>query len=146
MTRAPEIDDALRALRRLLAGEPFAHDHRDRLFERRLGALADFAEARVLEAILQHGVEILRDAFHAPGADRLDAGLFDGLEDGARLRRLRQQPAMDVGVMAGEPQRHRIGMAAQDRRILAGRACAAARAGARAPRHVAPARFGFSAA
>ena len=116
--RAPEIDQPLGVFRRLLAGEPFADDQRHRLFERRVAALANFTIAGVLEAVLEHGAEVLRDAFHPAGADRLDTRLLDGVEDGTGLRRLRQQPAVHIGVMAGEPQRDRIGIAALDRGIL----------------------------
>ncbi len=54
-----------------------------RLFERRLGALRHVGETALLEAILEHGVEILRDALHPARADRFDARLFHRLEDGA---------------------------------------------------------------
>ena len=54
------------------------------------------------------------DALHPVGADRLDARLFHRLEDGLGFLRLRHETAMDVGVVTGEPQRHGIGIAAQD--------------------------------
>ena len=72
----------------------------------------------------------LRDAGHAARADRLDARLLDRLEHRARLLAAGHELAMHRRIVAGEPQRHRIGMAAHDRGIRRRRACAAARAGA----------------
>src|SRR5262249_23149424 len=45
---------------------------------------------------------------------RFDPGLFDGFEHGARLLAARRQFAMDRRIMAGEPQRDRVGVAAND--------------------------------
>ena len=83
---APEIDDAPCVRRRLHAGQPLAHDHRERILDRRLGAGGDVGIAGALEAIVEHGVEIGGDPFHAARADGLDAGLFDGVEGRARGR------------------------------------------------------------
>ncbi len=49
------------------------------------------------------------------GADRLDARLLDRLEDRARLLAGRLHAPVHGLVVAGEPQRHRVGMAAHDR-------------------------------
>ena len=70
-----------------------------------------------VEALVQHGGEILRDALHAPRADRLDARLLDRLEHRACLLARRLQAAMHRRVVAGEPQRDRIGVPAHDRRL-----------------------------
>ncbi len=92
-----------------------AHDHRERIFERRIGADRDIGIAGALKAVVEHRIEIARDALHPARPDRLDARLFDGIENRARGWRLRGQPPVHINIVAGEPQRHRIGMAAQDR-------------------------------
>ena len=53
-------------------------------------------------------------AAHAARADRLDAGLLDRVEHRARLLAAGHQLAMHGRVMAGEPQRDRVGVAAHD--------------------------------
>ena len=83
--RTPQVDELLRRRRRRLAGQPLAHHQRDRLLDRRIGAVGDLVELAAVEAVVEHGGEILGDAGHAPRADRLDAGLLDRLEHGARL-------------------------------------------------------------
>ena len=118
---APEIDDLRRRRRRLDAGQPLAHHEGDRVLDRRVRPVGDvlvFAAAMV--AVLEHGREVVGDARHAPRADRLDARLLDRVEDRAGRLSLGREPAMDAGVVAGEPQRHRIGMAAHDRDVLRG--------------------------
>ena len=112
------------------AGQPLAHHQRQRVGDRRVGAIGDLVEFAAVEALVEHGGEIVGDAVHAPRADRLDAGLLDGLEHRARLLAGRLQAAMHRRVVAGEPQRNRIGMAAHDRRLARGTACAAAPAAA----------------
>ena len=102
---------------RLQAGQALAHDHRQRLLDRRVRAGGDIGIAGALVAIVEHGVEIGGDALHAARADRLDARLLDGVEGRAGARDLRRQAPMHLDVVAGEPQRHRIGVAAQDRGI-----------------------------
>ena len=62
----------------------------------------------------------LRDAVHAPRADRLDARLLDRLEHRARLLAAGHELAVHRRIVAGELQRDRIGMAAHDRGIRAG--------------------------
>ena len=115
--RAPQVDDALAALRRTHPGEALAHHHRQRLLERRILAPRHLGQPGAHETVVQHGSEVAGDAFHAARADRLDAGLLDGIETGAASRRLRHQAAVDVAVVAGETQRHRVGVAAHDRRV-----------------------------
>jgi hypothetical protein len=66
-------------------------------------------------AVLQHGGEVARDARHAAGADRLDAGLLDGVEDGARVAALGLELAVEGGVVAGEAERDGVRMPARDR-------------------------------
>ena len=113
--RAPEIDQLLGRLRRRQAGQALAHHQGERVLDRRVGAIGDLVEFAAVEALVQHGGEILRDAVHAPRADRLDARLLDRLEHRARLLALRLQAAMDRRIVAGNPQRDRIGIAAHDR-------------------------------
>ena len=108
-----------RCRRRLEAGQALAHHQRDRILDRRVGAVGDllvFAAAMV--AVLQHRREVRGDAGHAARADRLDARLLDCIVDGARRLAVRREAAMDGGVVAGEPKRHGIGVAAQDRHVL----------------------------
>ena len=62
-------------------------------------------------------------------ADGLDARLLDRIEDRARRLAVGREAAMNGVVMAGEPKRHGIGVAAQDRHILRASAGAAVRAG-----------------
>ena len=115
--RAPEFDQARRAARRLEAGQPFAHQHRDGVLQRRLVAIARFGEGAAMVAVVEHRGEIRGDALHPPRADRLDARLLDRVEQRARRRIVRRMVAVDRVVVAGQAQRHRIGEAAQDRRL-----------------------------
>ncbi len=118
--RAPELDDLLRRRRRGLAGQPLAHHERDRLLDRRIGAVGDLVEFSAMETVVEHGREILRHAGHAARADRLDAGLLDRLEHRARLLPARHQLAMHDRIVTGELERDRIGMAAHDRGVGSG--------------------------
>jgi hypothetical protein len=67
-----------------------------------------------MEAVVEHGGEIFCNAAHAARSNRFDPGLFDGFKYRARLLAARRQLAMHRRVMAGEPQRDRVGMAAND--------------------------------
>ena len=96
-----------------MPGQPLAHHEGDRVLDRRVRPVGDvLVLAAAVVAVLEHGREIAGDARHAPRADRLDPRLLDGVEHRAGGLRLRGEPAMDAGVVAGEPQRHRIGVAA----------------------------------
>ena len=97
------------------AGQPLAHHQRERVLDRRIGAVGDLVEFAAVELLVEHGGQILRDAVHAPRADRLDARLLDRLEHRARLLAGRLQAAMHRRIVAGESQRDRVGMAAHDR-------------------------------
>ena len=127
---APEIDDLLRRLGGVVPGQALAHHQRHRILERRIGAVGDLGIIAAVVAVVQHGREIAGDALHAPGADRFDARLLDRVETARAPPGLGQQAAVDVAVVAGEPQRHGIGVAAHDRGFARRRACAAARAAA----------------
>ena len=100
--RAPQIDQLLGGRRRRLAGQALAHHQRQRILDRRVGAVGDLVELAAVEAVVEHGGEILRDAVHAARADRLDARLLDRLEDRARLLAGGLQAAMDRRVVTGE--------------------------------------------
>ncbi len=115
MQRAPEIDQAPGRRRRRHAGEPLAHQHRERLLDRRIGAVGDLVELAAMEAVVDHGGEVLGDARHAARADRLDAGLLDRVEHRARLLAAGHELAMHIGVVTGELERDRVGMPAHDR-------------------------------
>ena len=116
---APEFDDPPRAGRRFEAGQPLAHHHRDGVLQRRLVAVARLGGGALVIAVVEHRGEVRRDALHPARADRLDAGLLHRIEQRARRRVLRRVAAVDRVVVAGEPQRHRIG---QPRRTAASRA------------------------
>src|SRR6185437_11350404 len=70
-----------------------------------------------MEAVVKHGGEVLGDATHAPRADRLDAGLLNSLEYSTRLLTAGHKLAMHRRIVTGEPQRHRVGVAAHDRSL-----------------------------
>ena len=111
---APQVDDGLGGGRRGPAGQALAHHQRHGILDGRVGAVGDLGVVAAVVAVLQHGGEVDADAVHAAGADRLDAHLLDGLEDRAGGLRLGQQAAVGGGIVAGEPQRHGIGVAAHD--------------------------------
>ena len=71
-----------------------------------------------MEVVVEHGGQVLRDALHAPRADRLDARLLDRLEHRARLLPARHLPPMHRRIVAGELERDRVGVSAHDRGIL----------------------------
>ncbi len=121
----PQVDQLLGRRGRRKSGQALAHHHGDRLLDRSVGAIGDLVELAAMELVVEHGRQIMRHPLHAPGADRLDAGLLDRLEHRARLLPARNQPAMHEGVVAGHAQGDRIGVAAHDggvgARELAGR-------------------------
>ena len=101
--RAPQIDELARGRRRHLAGEPLAHHHGERVFDRRVGAVGDLVEFAAMETVVEHGGEIFCHPAHAARADRLDARLLDRFEHGARLLAAGRQLAMHRRVVTGEP-------------------------------------------
>ena len=107
---APEIDDGARLGRRGLAREPLAHQESERVLDRRLGAVGRLAEAAPLVALLDAGGEIGRHPLHALRPDRLDAGLLDRLEHGARLDARRRERSVQAWVVTGDGQRRGIGV------------------------------------
>ena len=106
--RSPQIDQLARRLRRQFAGQPLAHDHGERLLDRRIGAVGDLVVFAAMETVVQHGGEIGLDAAHAPRADRFDAGLLDGFEHRARLLAAGHELAMHRRIVTGDPQRDRV--------------------------------------
>ena len=115
--RTPQLDHLACGRRRNLAGEPLAHQHSQCVLDRRVSAVGDLVEFAAVEAIVEHGSEILGDATHAPRSDGLDARLFDRLEHGAGLGAAGHQLAMHRRVVTGEPQRDGIGVTAHDGRF-----------------------------
>ena len=113
--RPPQIDELLGRHRRRLAGEPLAHQHGERILDRRIGAVGDLVEFAAMEAVVEHGGEVLLHAAHAARADRLDAGLFHGLEHGARLLSAGRELAVYSCVVTGKLERDGVGVAAYDR-------------------------------
>ncbi len=115
--RTPQLDKLARRGRRGIAGQPLAHDHGQRVFDRRVGAIGDFVELAAMKLVVEHGGEIFGDPAHAPRADCLHPRLLDGLEHGARLLAARGELAMHRRIVAGEAERDGIGVAAHDRRF-----------------------------
>ena len=89
------------------------------VLDRRVGAVGDLVELAAMEAVVEHGGQILGDAGHAARADRLDARLLDRVEHRARLLAAGHELAVHVGIVTGELERDRVGMAAHDRGFLA---------------------------
>src|SRR5262249_58558325 len=89
----------------------------DSFLDRRIRPVGDLVEFAAMKSIVEHGREVLGDAGHAACADRLDAGLLDCLEYGARLLPARHELAMHHGVVAGGLECDRIGMTADDCRV-----------------------------
>ncbi len=116
----PEIDDLPGRRRRRHAGQPFAHQHRQRIGQRRIGAVGDLVELAAMEVIVEHRGEVFRNPRHAARADRLDAGLLDRLEHAARLRIAGHQLAVQLRIVTGELERDGIGVAAHDGGIALG--------------------------
>ena len=116
--RPPQIDELLRGRRRCLAGQPLAHQHRDRILDRRVGAVGDFIELAAVEFVVEHGGQIARHAHHTARSDRLDAGLLHRLEHRARLLAAGDETPVHRGVVARELERDRVGMTAHDRGLL----------------------------
>jgi hypothetical protein len=117
--RPPQIDKLPRRCRRRLAGQSLSHHHRDSFLDRRIRPVRDLVEFAAMKSIVEHGREVLGNARHAACADRLDAGLLDCLEYGARLLPARHELAMHHGVVAGELECDRVGVTADDCRIRA---------------------------
>ncbi len=118
--RSPEIDHLARCRGRREPGQPLAYQHRQRVRQRRVGAVGDFVELAAMEMIVEHRGEIFRNAGHPPRADRLDARLLHRLEHAAGLRISRHQLAMHFRIVTGELERDRIGVAAHDGRVPLG--------------------------
>jgi hypothetical protein len=112
---SPQLDDGAGVNGRGRAGQALAHHHGDGLVERRVLAAHRRLRPGAGEFLVEHGVEIGGDAFHAPRADGLDAGLLDRIEYGAGRWPLRDITPMHGVVVAGETQRHRIGVTTQHR-------------------------------
>ena len=103
--RTPEIDELFRSRRRRLPGEALAHHHRDRVLDRRIGAVSNVVELAAMEFVVEHGGKVFCDARHAARADRLHARLLDRIEHGARLLAAGHEFAMHIGIVAGELER-----------------------------------------
>ena len=115
--RTPQFDDALGASRALEAGQALANHHRHRLLERRLVAVARLGEGGAMILVVEHGGDVGGDALHAPRPNRFDARLLDRIEECSRGRILRLVALVDRLIVAGEPQRHRVGEPAQNCRL-----------------------------
>ena len=119
---APHIDEGLDVFRRFLAGQLLAHDEADHFGH---GDVFEFVDPVVVErlaAVGEGGVEVFRDTLHAQRADRLEAGLFDLVEDLARGFAGRFFRGVQLVVVVAQFQRHGIGMAANFGDLMIGQA------------------------
>ena len=114
----PEVDHLARRGRWREPGQPLAHQHGQRIGQRRIGTIGDLVEFAAVEMIVEHRGEVFRNARHPPRAERLDTGLLDRLEHAACLRIAGHQLAVHLRIVAGELQRDRIGVPAHDGSIL----------------------------
>ncbi len=112
--RAPQIDQSRGRRRRAHPGQPFAHDQGQRLLDRGVGAIGDLVELAAMKTIVQHSGQVVGDPGHAPGADRFDPRLLHRVEHRARLLAAGHQLAMHPGIVTGELEGDRVGVAAHD--------------------------------
>ena len=109
---------ALADFRRRGAQKLLAGDQADHVGDRRVVLGLDAGMAALVGALAPQGREIVGDAGHAAGAQRLDADLLDRLEDRARGLAARHAAQMRLAVVVAQLQRHRIGLAAHAAHIL----------------------------
>ena len=119
--RPPDIDQPFRRRRRRQARQTFANEQRQRVFERRIGAIAHQSEAVMAVLVFKARGQIAGHAGHARRPEPLDAGAFGGLEHGARRSRRRSDAAMYLGVVATDAQRQAIRPSARQRDIFGSR-------------------------
>ena len=74
--------------------------------------------AALVGALPPQGGEIVGDAHHLAGTQRLDADLFHCLEDRARRLAARDPAQVGLAVVVAQLQRHRVGLAADAAHIL----------------------------
>jgi hypothetical protein len=101
--RAPQVHHRLGRLGRPGAGQPLAHDEREGVLERGVGPLGDLGVAPMAVLVLDAGREVGGHAWHAIGAESLDAGALDRLEHGAGRTGLGREPPMQLDV-SGRPR------------------------------------------
>ena len=118
--RPPQVDHLAGRRRWRKPGQALAHQHRQRIGQRCVGAIGDFIELAAMEMVVEHRGEIFGDARHPPRAERFNPGLLDSFEYAAGLRISRHQLAVHFGIVAGEFQRDRVGVTAHDRGIAPG--------------------------
>ncbi len=124
--RAPHRGHLFRRRRQLAPGQDFAEHELQRIVHGGAGLVGDACIAGPLAALLQDGVEILRDAIHRCRADRLDAGAFGRLEKPAGVFTLRHRLRVLARIMVRHPQGEGIGLTTRTRggggrQILRGR-------------------------
>ncbi len=105
---APGVDHGSRVCWRSSAGEPLAHHERNSFRHRRLRARLHAGRTFALQRVSQRRGEIVGDALHRVGAQRLHAHLLHRVKHRARIRTLWAQPGMLSLVMVREPQRQRV--------------------------------------
>ena len=113
---APEIDDLRRRRRRLDAGEPLADHEGDGVFDRRVRPVGDVlvfsrrdgSRSSSMAERLSATPDMRREPIASTRACSTASKTARAACASGRFR------AMDAGVVAGEPERHQIGMAAHD--------------------------------
>ena len=99
--RLPQLHNLARRGWRRRPGQSLPHDHRQRVLDRRVGAIGDLVIAAAVKAVVQHRVEVAGDPEHPAGADRLYSRLLDRFERRARLLAVGEQLAVDGPVVTG---------------------------------------------
>ncbi len=117
---ADQRDARLRHARRLLPGQPLAHDKTERGRQRHLVGRAGTDDRVHLDPRLGHPVEVQRDPGHVGPADRLDPRLFDGVDDVAGDPGVGQVGGEGAGVVVALAQGKAIGPAARFGDLLGG--------------------------
>ncbi|MND69966.1 hypothetical protein D3C80_614620 [compost metagenome] len=115
---APEVQHLAGAFRWLLASQLFAHQHGDRLADRRLFLPLDAGKIRLGVFLFLHRIEVGGDTGHAQRTDRFDARLLDGIENRTGIRPLRRKRRVDIAIMAGDAQGHGIAKATRHRKFM----------------------------
>ena len=113
----PHVDQLRRARWRRGAGQTFPHDHCDGVLKRGFLATDYFGGVGLLEAIVEHGGDVVRHAFHTQRANSIASGLLNRLEYRSRVGTGGRAPCVKLGIMAGDFQRHRVAQPARDRNL-----------------------------
>jgi hypothetical protein len=100
----PQINQFLGRRRRSHTCQTLTHHERQRILDRRIGALGDLIEFAAMKPFIEHRREVLRDAIHASCANRFHASLLHCLEHCSSLLTGRLQTAMQGLIVTGKTQ------------------------------------------